>query len=426
MKISSYTIDGLEDALRIVDEGADSELELQGMMHDGPIPFCVEPLLWQLVVTMARKFEDQFVVRIMGFRQSDPNFSQDLEKLLGNAHIVFAFFLAGSVIDEDGVVIGKEVTATMGKYLEAMDAFDFANTTSSTATARAHFVFVQDEKNPSSIEFRRALYERDPDSDREVVRRYAELKLTIQGILAELNPAWQAKTLMDIGAPLARLVRELFENSDWWARSDETGALYPKGVRILSFRIVRLYKESAEVFLGGNTRMFEYVNKALESGERDFIEIAVVDSGPGLARRWLGRKGGARVNLSGVESTEEGTAVGRCFGKRMSTSDSPERGIGLFAVAQMLKRRNGFMRVRTGRTAYLFGTPSAMRDVTNLLKKADLAGAQDGVRLKDGTLVIFEHGDAEVKNPSFFLQPWSNRKFSETFGTSFSVMLPVD
>ncbi len=94
------------------------------------------------------------------------------------------------------------------------------------------------------------------------------------------------------------------------------------------------------------------------------------------------------------------------------------RGVGLFSVARILRERNGFLRLRTGRLAYLFGTESAAKDVGQRAKKA--TRSDDYALLDDGTHVFFDGADV-----TFFLRPWSEQACAAVEGTSYSILLPV-
>ena len=92
--------------------------------------------------------------------------------------------------------------------------------------------------------------------------------------------------------------------------------------------------------------------------------------------------------------------------------------MGLFSIASLLRKRNGFLRLRTGRLAFLFGTQSAINSIDLQLKKHDVSS--DYARLEDGTHVFLHDGKMV-----FFLRPWSQNKNGAVEGTAYSILLPV-
>ncbi|USW93885.1 hypothetical protein NHF39_21165 [Pseudomonas proteolytica] len=89
----------------------------------------------------------------------------------------------------------------------------------------------------------------------------------------------------------------------------------------------------------------------LKSEVLDFLEISVIDSGPGLARRWLTAKEKRPVeSLDELELDEELNATLDCFKKHMTSKpDSDRSGMGLHNALQALNKLKAYVRVRTGR-----------------------------------------------------------------------------
>jgi len=71
------------------------------------------------------------------------------------------------------------------------------------------------------------------------------------------------------------------------------------------------------------------------------LEISVLDSGPGMAAKWLRRP------LAGVSAKEQLDAVIACFEKGRTTSGTQGRGFGLAKVLLKLRELRGFISVRT-------------------------------------------------------------------------------
>jgi len=429
------TIDNLESSYKNWSIGDDPELILP-LSLPAPLPFCIEAPLLQIITSASRKAEGDFTVRFDGLSLSDLDHEKILKTSLGNTHVLCAWIMAAKIIDKNNQIISKSKSQSFSQYLDAMDSYDFLKT-HATSQMRVNLICVQGAQR----EFIQPLYHEV--KNKMVVRPYADVRLFVQDILAQLASTWTGKKLREVAAPLAQLVQELMENADWWARTDETGTPYKRGksFRVLSFRLVDIDDDNAASFGGSNHNLQNYLQTILlEQGESDggdsssrkrsikrssFIELSVVDSGPGLARRWLSSQDVQEnklliSNLEDISIESEEKAVVDCFKKWSTSSHSSVRGIGLFSVARMLREKNGFMRLRTGRLAYLFGTQSATKDVEQRMKGKGESGKAMQYTLDDGTHVFTE--DLDV---AFFLRPWNKEKLSAIEGTSYSILLPV-
>lgn len=148
---------------------------------------------------------------------------------------------------------------------------------------------------------------------------------------------------------LGAILYELFSNSDEWAKTEYDGRPVDRSLRGIR---VEQYADSHDVLLKhvrGSpplNRYLSHANLARSDPRRRFVEIAVFDSGPGLAQRWLEKA------ISEDEPVEpEYNAVLDCLKKRGTTSPRSHRGLGLDRVMKTLTQLQGFLRIRTGRLA---------------------------------------------------------------------------
>ena len=105
--------------------------------------------------------------------------------------------------------------------------------------------------------------------------------------------------------------------------------------------------------------------------QNHLFELSVLDSGPGFAATWTGRP----PDLLSEE--EEEWAVRECFGHG-SAKGQDRFGEGLPHVIRVLRRQQGFLRLRTGRLSFFadFSTPSQAVEGPQILQRwraADLA-----------------------------------------------------
>lgn len=427
------TVDTLEAAYSAWDPASDATLQLPISLPT-PLPFCVEAPLLQLIASASRRAKESLSVELIGLSRKNGGFTSAFTAALGNTHVLCGVIMADKVLDEHQEVIPKADSHVFSRYLDAMDSYEFLET-HATAQTRVNLVCIQGARR----EFIQPLYHQV--DGKMVVRPYPDVRLFVQDILSQLASEWTAKALREVSAPLAQLVKELMENADWWARTDEEGVPYRKGksFRVLSFRLIDIDDDNAALFGGSNHHLHSYLQTILlDQGTPDdgasssrkrtikrntFIELSVVDSGPGLARRWMASRDNDRrliKDLEQVSRADEERAVVECFQKWATSSQNTLRGIGLFSVARMLRERNGFMRMRTGRLAYLFGTQSAVKDVEQRVKGKGRTGEQLHHMLPDGTQVFTEGEDV-----AFFLRPWNDADLSALEGTSYSILLPV-
>src|SRR5690606_15969350 len=90
------------------------------------------------------------------------------------------------------------------------------------------------------------------------------------------------------------------------------------------------------------------------------LDITVVDSGPGFARRWTG------LDKEDLSLKDEINAVINCFTKHGSTESTDSSGTGLNNVLTHIKSLQGWMRLRTGRTSIerSFYSDNGVPDIT--------------------------------------------------------------
>ncbi|OUE38974.1 hypothetical protein BZY94_32230 [Burkholderia territorii] len=430
MKMPAPDIESIEIAVRSLDTHDGNELVIPPATT-GVTSFCAEAALLQFVVTWARRNQSSAVAAFSGLDGSAEQFEASLKKQLGLPYVLAAWVLATQLLDANGNMLKRREAKSFGAFLDAMDDFKFQNT-HETTESRANLVCVQGSKR----EFIRPFYEQFKSSWR--VRPEGDVRVVIQDILGQLAENWTAKYLREVADSLAHLVRELVENSDWWSRSDHRGVEYDKGVRAVTLRLRDIDDDNLHKFAGGNSHIQSYLlhnlttHPSVKTDDQPsshagvvrkltFMELTMVDSGPGLARRWFANRPEDKRSvdhLTDVSLSEEEEAVIECFKKWRTTSGNSLRGIGLFSVASLLKKRNGFLRLRTGRLGFLFGTQSAISGIEAELKKHDTSA--DYIKFEDGTHVFLQQGKME-----FFLRPWSRKELGAVEGTAYSILLPA-
>lgn len=429
MNFPESDIESIEKSIAALTNSDDLELTIPDVMT-GATSCCSEAALLQFVVTWARTKGAVSTAKFSSLDSQSSQIEEDIRKHLSFPYILAAWVLAGKLVDANGSVLRRRDARSYAEFLDAMDDFQF-QATHQTPESRANLVCIQGGKR----EFIRPFYEEDRGGVR--VKREGDIRIIVQDILMQLAPNWAVSYVREITESLAHLVRELVENSDWWARFDHRGVEYSKGLRAVTFRLIEIDQDNANVFSGANSHLKAYLLHNLTTHEKvrgeapssyqgevrklSFVELSMVDSGPGLARRWLANRPENKQSidrLSEITLEEEEYAVVECFKKWRTSSGNSLRGVGLFSIASLLRKRNGFLRLRTGRLAFLFGTESAINVIESQLKK--YKNLEDYVRLEDGTHVFLQDGSM-----IFFLKPWSQDKSGIAEGTAYSILLPV-
>lgn len=231
------------------------------------------------------------------------------------------------------------------------------------------------------------LYATSESSRRLLSRR--EFDRVADLVLEQTIQDYLAPTDLDIKTGLADALYELFRNTDEYARTDENDNLVRRSLRGLHARKQAISRPGLAKMVEASPSLAAYCSRlAPRPGRRDIqlLEVSVFDAGPGYAPRWLQRP------LAEISREEELEAIHTCFAKHATRKSNSTAGMGLCTVVDILRRGDGFMRLRTGRQS-LF---------------ADLA---------------LETDRAYGELPE--LRPWQAARLAPAAGTLFTFLLPL-
>jgi hypothetical protein len=143
----------------------------------------------------------------------------------------------------------------------------------------------------------------------------------------------------------ASLLYELFSNTHYHARSNFDGTPLRSSCRGFQLRILEAADGPLIDAAGGYEPLVQYINHlpALEQRQRQLLEISVFDAGPGYAQQMT------KSPLSAISLAQERQSVQYCFEKGATTKSHTRYGQGLPQVISLLRERQGFLRLRTGR-----------------------------------------------------------------------------
>lgn len=199
---------------------------------------------------------------------------------------------------------------------------------------------------------------------------------------------------------ITAIIHELFSNTHEHAKTDMDGNyLYPN-IRAIQ---LKFHKKKIETFKREykNLKGFEnYFHTDFKLGPQDdlyLLEISIIDSGPGLVKRYTGLK-----NISDLNTFQEVNFIKQCLYRHNTSSDitiSDTKGIGLDRVLQTLDKK-GLLRIKTGRV-------DVIRDVKSVNYK--------------------HHGDASAIElfDSLTNQHQNFESYPEVSGTLISIFYPL-
>jgi hypothetical protein len=191
------------------------------------------------------------------------------------------------------------------------------------------------------------------DSDFKFIDSPEGLYTTVYRIFEELGKVFKTKiekNVSDILDDLQVIIWELIKNTHDHATKDELNEVdLSPNIRGLYLKI---HRSSKEVFIENakeSTGLQSYYENTLKSGDNFILEISVFDSGPGLAKRFLGREWKENLLIK-----EEVNIIKRCLVKGVSSLEGMEgkiRGYGLNNVLKTLSKKQGFLKIRSGKAA---------------------------------------------------------------------------
>ena len=119
-----------------------------------------------------------------------------------------------------------------------------------------------------------------------------------------------------------------------------------------------------------------------EGKQTNLLEISTFDAGSGFAETFR------RKPIAGMTHDEELEAVQTCFGKNQTSKGRSGFGQGLYRVLRLLKQKNGFLRLRTGRLSlWLDLAASQWNDADEKIPDLNVWTTDEPLALARGTVV---------------------------------------
>lgn len=390
---SNSTLIEIEDAYSTLQGDGANEIRIPTHLRHGGT-FGIIAALIQFITFWARSNPDGALIPY-----SSGSGLAAFAELLRQPHGFVAGYMAPRLVDPKHVKVNRnEVLATALNVIEAMQQIDRLR---ETMNGRGVFLTCfAGAKNEYLLPF----YERPEPQGLRGTRDFANLTQQIVSACApELIRHASKESIEAIGL----LLRELFENTNDHARTDELGREYDwkrpnvRGV-LAKFISFGSYEEAASAFRGDGSHTLFFNRailgkpvtrgtqlKAKTSETRNFLELSVFDGGPGIARRWLAHKQAGR-DLESLSIQEEEALVRETFELGKTSKQGNGTGVGLDSVCKSMLELKALLRLRTGR----------------------LCLYQD-----------FSHGTSSMFNPSHWLN--DRKELAPTTGSVFSILIPL-
>lgn len=322
------------------------------LSHGGS--FGIIPALIQFVATWSRRVSAG-TLSPYGAGSGAMAFSE----LLRQPHGFVACYISPHLADPKQAVLDRGVVLAQGRgVIEAMQSDRLRETMNGRG---AFLACLAGAKN----EFLLPLYKL-PDPEKGL-RGSGEFNLLTRRIIDACAPEFARRTSSSSLDSVSLLLRELFENTNDHARSDEFGRAYDwnrpnvRGI-LAKFIAFGSYEEASEAFKGDATHSL-FFNRAMlgkpkvggaalpdekTSETRIFLELSVFDSGPGIARRWFSHKHpGEDFKFLSIQKEEE--LVREAFELGKTSKSGNGTGVGLDSVCKSMLQLKALLRLRTGR-----------------------------------------------------------------------------
>ena len=196
----------------------------------------------------------------------------------------------------------------------------------------------------------KSLYPRQIDGHRELGERPYYVLAAPRLIKAILPLEKGVTTDPDTDKAVGNLLYETFKNTEDHAKRDIMGNSFQHSYRIMQASFTTGIKENLIEATQGVDPLQQYISKFRATNGKlqlTFLSLSVLDSGPGFAQTLT------MTPLKKLGFSEELSATLRCF-TAATRRNRPEYGKGLELVRAYLRKRRGFLRLRTGRVSLYY------------------------------------------------------------------------
>lgn len=331
--------------------------ELRDRLQDGPVALRLQQrlrgddlggqaALMQLIATWARNTPEPILKTFVSADHPD----RDVSRFVQEDHGLLAALMASAAVDVAGEPIDTKLRSAAIRRLDQAAMWPAARRGNRLLFACA---------DHTSRAAPQVLYNTAASLDEEPSVRSHDGFAEICEHLLALNQLGANRVPIPVEQKeqLAIVLRQLFLNTHDWARTTPDRRKIAPSVRLLRGEWINGPLAELVRRAEGDDCLQGYLQHASHAGEtrstakvpdmRRFLEVTLLDTGPGLASRRLHQQS---EDLA-PDLSREYAAVLDCLRTHMTTSSASHRGTGLHLVQTMLTRLGGYWRIRTGRLA---------------------------------------------------------------------------
>ena len=314
----------------------------------------------QLIATWASTSSERRVLTSLPADDSD-----DLDEFVSRLHGLSAAYYADRITGEDGKTnLRQSLLKAATPRIRAMGDRKFADTARGPLTEfvfihraqrQFHSVVYQYEPTPAEL--------MDPQRHGELIVPPREMNSLVRNVLQERLRSKDFSRIAPLldrrDFPLGRLLYEIFRNTAEHAYLDLDGRIPLKGLRciLIAARQTQIDELCPRALVSAEhphaDQYFELLRD--RTGRRDgqgrelvhILEISVLDTGPGFI---------ATIAPHLDANAEDSDRIAQCFLDHVSSKRGPNSGLGLGRVLSLVRKLDGFLRVRTSTTEAFFSS----------------------------------------------------------------------
>lgn len=346
----------IEDAFELVSSSKDIKLRLPNTLKERGV-FGMEGLVVQLIATWLNNDSSQHIFHTY----CDVNDPASFNDLGSSFYGMVAMKQAAKILSSDLTPVHPDF-ALQSSYERVRDVLkgNFND------AYKGFYVAIPSIKSEGiNREFNSPFYH-----GRDVVGKNEFRRLVVAALDAVVPAKNKRDHLEHYVDHVSEIIRELFDNTHKHGRTDHAHNILPINSRAVIFNSVDVTDQRLmELSSKGVSGLFGFILECkmwMDKHKKNLpvLDITVVDSGPGFARKWTGK------SKELLTLDEEVEAVYSCFGKNNTSNYNYADGIGLNHVLSDLARVRGWFRLRTGSVSvsksFFFGNESSKIERDNI------------------------------------------------------------
>lgn len=291
----------------------------------------------QFICSWHRKNNNETSI-ILDNQVKTDNFNKHDEMLL------VAFYLAKKVMLK-GQDIRKELLLQLVPFVQNMNTTYLHDYLKKIRAREINFLCLSGSRN----EFLKLFYD-----DSNNFKSKGDIERLIGNIFVAPNSPIRNKKYKKNLNKIKEIVYEIFSNSDKHGRRDIKQAEISKNIRGLSINFTMFNKFDKEYFLNNRKRYKDFLQNVTK-----VLVISIFDSGEGIVKKYVETT--SQTKETDMTFEERKRALLEVFLPNVTSSQTPNSGMGLTYVKNNIKELKGLLSIRTS-TLELFLTPTTAKE----------------------------------------------------------------